>query len=156
MGDWLVSWLTWQYNTFKDICLDCVLRVNVTALSFCCKWIHAPSRLICWLYLTNLSISEDLVVIFKTTHMHNTWKIYELAKYRNEIQQNSSFWSCSKQLTAASVLNATSSYLLSDFSRANFSIAISAFLNIPDGSPAKFKPNTLTQWCFPCWQDVYT
>ena len=43
-----------------------------------------------------------------------------------------------KTLTAASVLNVTSSYLLSDFSRANFSIAISAFLNIPDGSPANF------------------
>ena len=50
-----------------------------------------------------------------------------------------------KTLTAPRVLNVTSSYLLSDFSRANFSIAISAFLNIPDGSPAKFKPNTLTQ-----------
>ena len=35
--------------------------------------------------------------------------------------------------------------LLNDFPSANFSIAISAFLNIPDGSPAKFKPNTLTQ-----------
>ena len=67
------------------------------------------------------------------------WRNIEM-KY-NRIQVLKQF----KTLTAASVLNVTSSYLLSDFSRANFSIAISAFLNIPDGSPAKFKPNTLTQ-----------
>ena len=68
------------------------------------------------------------------------WQTIEMKYSRNRV-----FDELLKTLTAPRVLNVTSSYLLSDFPPANFSRAISAFLNIPDGSPAKFEPNTLTQ-----------